>query len=326
MIKSPSASPALLEQIEVRYRIVRPMFLGGADQSPELRSASFKGLLRFWWRALAWQQLSQDLCPVREQEDRLFGTAAQSGRQSSIRLRLSWEANDKTSRMTDGADTWSGGSWENYSGYGLRDAKRKALQSGLTIRAEVGAAAGRSHVLSDPIMLDALRVLGLCGGLGARARNGWGSLTLLSMNGNWKTPQNREQLMNAITQILHASPTQGNGLPPYTAVSALSQFAVGESFPTAMEAHRALIELYRNHVKSALGRQRRQFGLPRKDDKQRRRAKPLFLHVHQPDGSKAYPVALYLPARFLEDEEVIPDNGRAIEAFLNDVKGLGTHA
>ncbi len=32
--------------------VVTPAFLGGSDTNAELRSASFKGLLRYWWRVL----------------------------------------------------------------------------------------------------------------------------------------------------------------------------------------------------------------------------------------------------------------------------------
>jgi CRISPR-associated protein Cmr1 len=45
-----------METIEAVYRIVTPMFIGGADQKPNdgVRAPSFKGMLRFWWRALNW--------------------------------------------------------------------------------------------------------------------------------------------------------------------------------------------------------------------------------------------------------------------------------
>lgn len=42
--------------IEADYRAVTPVFCSGADpnKDAELRLSSFKGILRFWWRALAW--------------------------------------------------------------------------------------------------------------------------------------------------------------------------------------------------------------------------------------------------------------------------------
>ena len=37
--------------IRATYRITTPMFCGGAEQQAEFRLPSFKGVLRFWWRA-----------------------------------------------------------------------------------------------------------------------------------------------------------------------------------------------------------------------------------------------------------------------------------
>ena len=45
-----------MHTIEATYRINTPMFIAGAEQDKEaeLRLPSFKGALRFWWRALAY--------------------------------------------------------------------------------------------------------------------------------------------------------------------------------------------------------------------------------------------------------------------------------
>ena len=47
-------------QTTLHYRIVTPMFLGGEAQQADptqFRNASFKGALRFWWRALNWGRM-----------------------------------------------------------------------------------------------------------------------------------------------------------------------------------------------------------------------------------------------------------------------------
>ena len=49
-------------QTTLHYRIVTPMFLGGENQqadATQFRNASFKGALRFWWRALNWGRCLQ---------------------------------------------------------------------------------------------------------------------------------------------------------------------------------------------------------------------------------------------------------------------------
>ena len=36
-----------------KCRVVTPMFMAGADnETPELRPSEFKGMMRFWWRAI----------------------------------------------------------------------------------------------------------------------------------------------------------------------------------------------------------------------------------------------------------------------------------
>jgi len=43
----------LIEMV-AKFRIVTPLFMSGSERSQaELREASIKGVLRFWWRALA---------------------------------------------------------------------------------------------------------------------------------------------------------------------------------------------------------------------------------------------------------------------------------
>ena len=74
-------------EIEVTYRVVTPLFCAGADSThSEIRLPSFKGVLRFWWRALAWSRCRADLEAIRRQEDALFGSAG--GGQSCVSMRL----------------------------------------------------------------------------------------------------------------------------------------------------------------------------------------------------------------------------------------------
>ena len=42
----------MLEELKLTFEVSTPLFMGGASQSAELRPPSFKGLLRFWYRAV----------------------------------------------------------------------------------------------------------------------------------------------------------------------------------------------------------------------------------------------------------------------------------
>src|SRR3989338_2067412 len=68
---------AKIEKISFDIETVTPMFLAGADgKTAELRPASLKGLLRYWWRAL---QAESDLSRLRDNESGIFGSVDRGG-------------------------------------------------------------------------------------------------------------------------------------------------------------------------------------------------------------------------------------------------------
>lgn len=64
-----------MQKLTVTLEAVTPLFLGGADPrgSPELRPASFRGALRFWWRAMFGGAVGEDLDTLRSAEASIFG-------------------------------------------------------------------------------------------------------------------------------------------------------------------------------------------------------------------------------------------------------------
>jgi len=72
--------------IRATYSVVTPLFSSGAIQErAELRLPAFKGVLRFWWRALAWSRFHGDLQRIHQEESNTFGSP--SG-QSAVWMRL----------------------------------------------------------------------------------------------------------------------------------------------------------------------------------------------------------------------------------------------
>ncbi len=81
-----------MEHIEFHLTTVTPVFMAGEDgEHFELRPPSFKGLLRFWWRAAYWGQSRENLSieKIQTAEGRIFGTAASDGRKSRFAIRVS---------------------------------------------------------------------------------------------------------------------------------------------------------------------------------------------------------------------------------------------
>jgi CRISPR-associated protein Cmr1 len=222
-----------ITEIEATYRVVTPCFCGGASQRAEFRLPSFKGVLRFWWRALAWDRYAGDLHAIRLGENTIFGSAA--GGQSRVHMRLARRPLSSVLPVgrvltTDGETVIGEGA--RYLGYGIMHAfasgktgvragelTRECIESPfeLTIRL-------RCRDMSEPqviSLIEAVTAAGLLGGIGARSRRGYGSLSLRSIDVDgerrWSVPGSLNEQGVAIGAL---RPGPGvTRLPAYTALS-----------------------------------------------------------------------------------------------------------
>ena len=226
-------------EIEATYRVVTPMFCGGAepDKRAELRPSSFKGVLRFWWRALAWSRLGGDLGQIKQQEDALFGSA--DGGQSSVSMRLVPGPVPRSvakGEVLTVAQSGGGpvGEGARYLGYGVmrgvgknagqltRPCLRSPFEFTVRMRVREGARNESDHRSQLASLVDALICLGTRGGMGAKSRKGYGSLVLRSLivdgEQRWRSPQTIFDLRESLRDLRrnHGAPD----LPEYTALSA----------------------------------------------------------------------------------------------------------
>jgi CRISPR-associated protein Cmr1 len=116
--------------LRATFSVNTPLFLGGADPKGgvvELRPPSIKGVLRFWWRAIAWSRFAGNLGHIRKEEERLFGSAGHetSGGQASFLLRARAPTPARTSPVGTVLRASNGhvvGVGARYFGYGLIEA------------------------------------------------------------------------------------------------------------------------------------------------------------------------------------------------------------
>lgn len=304
--------------LTAKYRVVTPMFLSGADQNhAELRLPSFKGVLRFWWRALAGERFGNDLQQLREAEDTLFGSIRSGASRVSMRI------GDKQIK-TQAQRKFAPNSWQSYIGYGLIDKPEQTSRTCIQPNSYFTVQLGYSRCEDDQCrsLRNALIALGLFGGLGSRSRNGWGSITLESLTGidePWTAPTDKTALGGEIDRLLstHAA------LQDWTAVTQTSVYAIGKSNSGSEAAHHWLAQQYQSTIKEIADKpQREAFGLPRKNsgrNAEERRAGPILLHVHQPGEAQAIPLALFLPGRFLEKQNEPTGGWREPLRFIKSV-------
>lgn len=176
-----------MQTISATYRVTTPMFLGGAEHQAELRLPSFKGALRCWWRALAWERV-KDVSRLRDEEAALFGSSDERGGQSKVLVRLDRVATIPTAlcpkeKLKDGTQVV--GSGARYLGYGVMEAFasgiKNTVEGQLTRSCLPAPFTFTVNLLLKPSIkpeqtqevAQTLKVLGLIGGFGSKSRKGY---------------------------------------------------------------------------------------------------------------------------------------------------------
>ncbi|MDR1284279.1 MAG: type III-B CRISPR module RAMP protein Cmr1 [Opitutaceae bacterium] len=257
--------------LTAHFRVVTPMFLGGADPTSEaeLRPASIKGALRFWWRALMWNRGINTVAALREREAALFGSSEKG--QAKFLLSISMSSMptkipngnvlNKTGAKAATANMQQNdivGDGARYLGYGLMEAfgsSKKNTKAGQLIRPCLAAPFEFTvNIMSrcktcDADIADAIKLLGLLGGLGSRSRRGYGNVTLtqLDVGGKiWNPPDTIDIFIHELRKIISPQNTNTNGLlPEWTA------FAAGHSKVLLLQGTRMTSPL---EVLSKMGR------------------------------------------------------------------------
>ena len=206
--------------IEARFRVVTPCFAGSGKCNAELRLPSIKGVLRFWWRAYAYAAFIGEgggNCTVqrmRRCENDLFGSSETGQSRLAMRLDVTTGprilGKDKVLEDEGGRQVGPGA---RYLGYGVMEAfaskkkdagqlVRPCLKAPFEFTLRIGAKDAAPLRRVEP----ALRLLGLAGGLGARARKGYGSLNLISLQGDgvgdWRPPGTIDDYRDQLTSLL----------------------------------------------------------------------------------------------------------------------------
>ena len=229
--------------IEASYRVITPLFCAGIDQTrPELRLSSFKGVLRFWWRALSWSRCDSNLAAIRAAEDSLFGSA--EGGQSRVSMRLA-APSPKPSTVEDvlrvpgtnkvvgeGARYLGYGVMESFDGKNTKAGRltrgRRCLQAPFDFTVQL-----RIRKLEPTVsesLTNALVAVGTLGGMGAKSRKGYGSLVLQTLRiddgERWRRPRTAQGLRDSIASLAVGRMDGTASYPDYTALSAQSRHLV----------------------------------------------------------------------------------------------------
>ena len=231
-----------MRTLKFKLEVITPMFIAGADQhQPEIRPPSIRGALRFWFRAMMGGVLGGDWRKVKEKEDEIFGS-------TDVASRIKIRKEDENLNIFDPK-----GKKKSLKGkegvvylaflYVKWDRQQKCfiwnhsfIEPGSTFSIELVSPPSTLSILIDSFWLFLH-----FGGLGARTRRGFGSLSvknlpMLSEEGvNFDIPDNPSDLckyfkknLNTIQQhfaklVFHASDilnTTKKAIPGFSCFSA----------------------------------------------------------------------------------------------------------
>ncbi len=177
----------------VRLETVTPLFLAGADPRgvPELRAASMRGALRFWFRALLGGVIGDsNLDALRRAESAVFGST-NSASPVAVQVRhdrLSLQPFSRIAAWDDRTRRYHnpGIAYLFFAARGTKsEPERNAIDAGssfeLVLNKRVGIGASGDQALQQAYA--ALWLLTHFGGLGARSRRGAGNLQVAQVSG-----------------------------------------------------------------------------------------------------------------------------------------------
>lgn len=307
--------------ITATYKIITPMFIGDAEQqATTISPQSFKGALRFWWRALAWGRIrkasgsdEEALKTLHHQEAVLFGSSANNPKDEKNNTYGKGQVAIKIEQpKITVISNWPPSNAPNdssaYLAYGLtgdnQNPHRQAISENESFNVAL-VVSDTTNQTQKKELNTALEALGLFGGLGSRVRRALGAIQLAELNSNSYKIADIKDYKNKATEILKNFTSDP---APYTALSGKSSFSISKtSSNKARDAHSALGNAYKNfrgQPSNLRGSDKKVFGLPLKGtDEKARRASPLFFHiVEYANGQFGYSV-LYMPTSIFHKEE-----------------------
>lgn len=326
-----------MKPITFELTTVTPVFMAGEDgTSFELRPPSFKGLLRFWWRAAYWGQSQQKLPikDIQQAEGDIFGTAASDGRKSNFSIRISpteFQGCKTPLPYHKILGQRQGKTFPlnilDYLAHGTYDLKTKTFHREYLKQGEQFTLKFKPS--SDKVAKDIITsvyFLAVFGGIGAKSRNGFGSLAVTNPEifsfGDIDLPYPFPN--KAFLDKVVCNPN----LPPFTAFSAyrnkqgkqgIKLFKLKSTYSTWDKCLAELGTIYREargRLENKHHYEKRQYiSAPIVDKKDTvsfsdRHAKPYFLRVVKTADGAFDGYILYLPSEYSEG---VPQKGDAEE-------------
>lgn len=318
-----------MKSLMFELETITPMFMAGANgETFELRPPAIKGLLRFWWRAYKWGKMSENgkLEALSEVEGQIFGTTSVPGQKSRFSIQVKAPESPKMlTKLPDHKEKTASRGREffinvlDYLAYGtytIQKGQGNLLDRGclsdrqsfsVTIHFPVESFTFKEQTINlKEEVIRSFYFMSVFGGLGAKSRNGFGSIYVTnsdifdSYELAYPFPDNR---------FFEECKTFNSNVPAFTGFSnGMKIFKLKQSYKTWDYCLAAIAKIYRN-ARGNLERkhqyEKRQYlGAPivQHKSEMQRHAKPYFMRVMKTQqGFEGY--ILYLPSRYCDGFE-----------------------
>ncbi|MBN2536091.1 MAG: type III-B CRISPR module RAMP protein Cmr1 [Spirochaetales bacterium] len=184
-----------METITFECETITPMFLAGANgKTPELRAASIKGALRFWWRAMN-GHLSID--ELRKKEAAIFGGSGEGQGRSKVIVRVEekddineFKKDDKflnqsypieyqgKIRKVNIIDYLAYSTLKWNKGKKQYEFERKYIKAGFRFNIRFEIMLKNTNIINE--IKKSFYLIAYLGGLGAKSRNGFGRFKIIN--------------------------------------------------------------------------------------------------------------------------------------------------
>ncbi|MGC9101199.1 MAG: type III-B CRISPR module RAMP protein Cmr1 [Caldisericum sp.] len=346
-----------MKKVILKCKIITPMFMAGADRSnPELRPSEFKGMMRFWWRAI---RAESDIDKLKKEEAEIFGGTGEKEGKSKVRIRvypqpgnqflrnnlkneygLNWNFDRRTQSLV-GRDAGIG-----YLLYSTVLQERKFIKDGFEFNIELSSFDEKSFKNAIASLWASIYL----GGFGTRARRGGGNVVVEMVEGDiygidfipkGNNPDEifkwlKENIDNCFKIIRNGIPS--NFVSDYSNLSFSRIIISNQSFHNWKDALNDIGKIYldfrKEHKSNVLDTA--VFGLPRKhaiaekgNIKINRRSSPLIFKLIKTTNGFAW-LVIRLSSEFLEEGTIIKADSRIqkpdyklIDEFWNELKNKG---
>ena len=336
-----------MENITLKCRVITPMFMAGADRrGVELRPSEFKGMMRFWWRAIKAEDNIEDL---RKKEAEIFGGTGEREGKSKITIKvypqpkdndigknlkndfqLEWRFDGRTNSLI-GRDAGIG--YLLYSTV-LSGKEREYIKPNFQFFIEISSYDENSFKNA----LASLWASIYLGGFGTRARRGAGNIIVEEVEGDSKEldfiPKGEnaskifEWLKSNLDKCFSIIKCNNNFCTKYTNLSFSRIIISNEIFSdwklVLNDIGKIYAEFRKNHKREIFDIAA--FGLPITHKISGRRASPLLIKIIS-FKEKFYWIVLRLSGEFLQEGDVLVFKGKTqkpdyklIDEFWNKLK------